>query len=996
MVGQQTVYNSTININLREANSLFAQHNYGAALSAFKAYMEEETDKKSSAYEDACYFSTICNVKIGNKNAKNELLKFASDYPASAWVPTVNFELGNIYYKDKKYSKALESFQMIVPSKLSNNQQLEYYYKKGYCLMKQSKFDEALSSYQNVMGTESNYSVPASYYYAHLQYQKGNINEALVAFKKIENERKFKKYVPLYLIKIYYQQGDYQTVIDEGVVYLPKAAKQEKSNIARLIANSYYELNDFAKANEYFTKYESSGRRKNDPEEQYRIGYSKFVVEKYKGAINNFQAATKAGGTVEQNAWYYLGYCYLYSDQTKFAQNAFLKAYKQNTNKDIAADALFSYIKITINQGIDSYNNPVSIVEEFINNNPNSEHTATAYELLSQLYLSSKNYNAALKSIEKTKHPNKQLKSVYQKLAYEQGITFLKQRAYTDAITSFNSSLKFPIDKKLQSQAIYWKADALYRQKKFKKAASGFYNFRISKAAKQTNLYANSLYNSAYCYFNLGQYANATNLFQQFLQQNASANLKDDAYLRLADSYLITKDYNKAIKWYDKVIISGSKNSDYALYQKAICYGSQGNFNKKIETLNTLSSYYKKSQYYDDALYDLASTHLIINDQRHAISNFNKLVKENPKSSYAKKALVKMGFIYYGNNQYNQSIEALKRVINNYPASLEAKEALVTLQNVYMDMGKINDYIAYTNTLDFIQVSTSEEDSLKFTTGENYYIDNDCKNATAALTNYVNEFPSGGFVITAYHYLSQCAEKSGNTKKAITYYKKIISFPENQYTTKALLKVARQSFQDKDYEQSLVYYEKLSQISDNKLMVLEATDGIMKSAWNTGNKAKVKEAAKKLLMTDKVSEDQIIYSHYLLAMIAMEEKKNAEAKKEFEITTKLSSGAIGAEALYYEALIVYRQNKLEDAEKLIYELPDKYGNFDYWIAKGFILLADIYVARDNIFQAKSTLQSVIENYKGDGDLVQVAQGKLERLSAFEKEQNNKEGAKDEK
>jgi len=133
-------------------------------------------------------------------------------------------------------------------------------------------------------------------------------------------------------------------------------------------------------------------------------------------------------------------------------------------------------------------------------------------------------------------------------------------------------------------------------------------------------------------------------------------------------------------------------------------------------------------------------------------------------------------------------------------------------------------------------------------------------------------------------------------------------------------------------------------------------------------------------MTEKISEDQIVYAHYLLGIIALDNKQYAEAERELSITTRLTSGEIGAEALYNTALINYRQNKLEEAETLVYELPEKYASFDYWIAKGFILLADIYVGRDNLFQAEQTLTSVIENYKGE-DLRKIAEDKLERIKS---------------
>ena len=48
------------------------------------------------------------------------------------------------------------------------------------------------------------------------------------------------------------------------------------------------------------------------------------------------------------------------------------------------------------------------------------------------------------------------------------------------------------------------------------------------------------------------------------------------------------------------------------------------------------------------------------------------------------------------------------------------------------------------------------------------------------------------------------------------------------------------------------------------------------------------------------------------------------------------------------------------------ELP----NYDYWVAKTYILLADNYVALKDNFQAKATLKSIIDNYKGDDDILQ--------------------------
>ena len=46
---------------------------------------------------------------------------------------------------------------------------------------------------------------------------------------------------------------------------------------------------------------------------------------------------------------------------------------------------------------------------------------------------------------------------------------------------------------------------------------------------------------------------------------------------------------------------------------------------------------------------------------------------------------------------------------------------------------------------------------------------------------------------------------------------------------------------------------------------------------------------------------------------------------------------------------------------------------------GLILLSDIYLAKDDPFQAKATLESIIENYEGDDKIKNEAQHKLDAL-----------------
>ena len=84
---------------------------------------------------------------------------------------------------------------------------------------------------------------------------------------------------------------------------------------------------------------------------------------------------------------------------------------------------------------------------------------------------------------------------------------------------------------------------------------------------------------------------------------------------------------------------------------------------------------------------------------------------------------------------------------------------------------------------------------------------------------------------------------------------------------------------------------------------------------------------------------------------------------------------MAAEAKYMLAQIEFENGKYDECEKTIFALSENYASYDYWVAKGFLLLSDVYLKKGNTFQAKQTLKSIIDNYEGK-DLVEIARGKL--------------------
>ena len=56
-----------------------------------------------------------------------------------------------------------------------------------------------------------------------------------------------------------------------------------------------------------------------------------------------------------------------------------------------------------------------------------------------------------------------------------------------------------------------------------------------------------------------------------------------------------------------------------------------------------------------------------------------------------------------------------------------------------------------------------------------------------------------------------------------------------------------------------------------------------------------------------------------------------------------------------------------------------FSNHDYWFGKTFLLIADYFVAQNELFQAKATLNSIIEGSPVE-EVVAEAKQRLEKLN----------------
>lgn len=965
---------------------LIEKKQFGAAQDVFHELLDGLPAGESVMRLDAQYFDALCDYKLDHPEAGQKFKNFIRFYPDHSKTNEAYLYLGFIDYESRRYRDAIEEFSKVDPYLLTPDQMSEYLYKMGYSYMQREEYDKAREVLFPILNAESNYKDAANYYYAHIAYIEQDYDEALKYFSRLDKNSEFGQEVPFYLLQINYTNRNYDEIMAIGpdVIENDITDKKKKAEAARIVAQAFYTHEDYNKALNYFEVYKDNGRKSFTREENYQLAYAYYQTGDYEQAISQFQKVTHKQDEMAQSAFYHLADCYLETGEKKFAQNAFYSAYQIEGNEKIREDALFNYAKLTYEIAYDPFNSSIQALTRYISDYPGSDRIDEAYMYLTNIFLSTKDYQTAIDAIERIRVKNRDLKAAYQRITYQRAIQLFNAVKYQDALLNFNKSLANNYDREITARARYWTGETYFRLGKFTKAIDYYDDFMVSPGAYDLDIYPMTKYNMGYAYFKLKYYDNAVLTFEQFVNRPMK-NHEDfvtDARLRMGDCYFITQNYDEAIVEYDRAIKRDSPDKDYAYFQKALSAGALGDNTEKINALKMITREYPSSNYTDDAYYEIAESYLLLNDNSNALTWYENTVKRFPNSSYVIKALQKSGLVYYNNNNYDDALHILKKIVKDYPGTPEANEALTTIRNIYMDKNAVDAYYAYAETVPFANVTVSEQDSITYLAAEMLYMNNNCAGAVNAFYGYKEQFPNGAFILNASYYKAECDYKLGNTEEALTGYNFVLEYPKSRFTENALVRAGELNLLFENYAAALENYLRLEAAADYQNNIIIAVNGQLICHYHLGNYPEAIQVSERLLAMNKLNNEQLLNAHYITAKSALAIDNLEVATREFETTNELSDGEKGAEAKYMLTSIQFKLKNYQKAEEMVFELVNEYPAFEYWKARGFIMLADIYAANDNTFQAKQTLQSIIDNYPGE-DLKAVASEKLTEIGRIE-------------
>lgn len=964
-----------------EGKELFSLKNYSGCIDKLEAYKQHSTD--ADLIQEADYMLVYSAYEQGRPNAVELLKDYLDVYPASRHADEVNFLIGSAHFGQGEYQKAIFWFNESNIDMLSPEQQEAYCFRLAYSLLQIGDMEKARGYFARIEQIGTKYREASTYYVAYIDYATGKYNNALVEFTRLKDLPDYKERSLYYITQIYFIQNKYEKVISEGKELLASYPDSENnSEVYRIMGNAYYHLGNEDQAINMLSKYVSST---DSPlrGDLYILGVCYYNKGNYSSAVNALGRTVRENDALSQNAYLYLGQSYLKLKDKNNARMAFEAAATSSFDKQVKEAAMYNYALLIHETAFTGFGESVTIFEDFLNDFPNSKYADKVNDYLVEVYLTTKNYQAALNSIDKIKHPSTKILEAKQDILFQLGTQAFTNMELDKAVDLFSRAISLgAYNLESRNDAYFWRGESYYRQGEYNKAISDYRTYLNNTRQRNTDMYALAHYNLGYSYFKLKEYGEALNRFRQYvnLESNQQTPAYADAYNRIGDCLFHNRQFAMAEENYTRAAQLQPSAGDYSVYQKGFLLGLQKDYKGKISVMDRLIREFPESQYVDDALFEKGRSYVLLDNNQAAAASFEQLMRDFPQSSLARKAGVQLGLIYFNDNQPEKAADAYKSVISNYPGSEEAKVALQDLKSVYIELNDINSFAAYANSLGGnVRFEVSEQDSLTYLAAEKLFMRGDNEGARRSLTNYLQTFPQGAFSSNANFYLASIAFAKKDLEEAKRLFSLVLESGDTKFREESWARKAEIEYLDKDYAAAMESFKHLQAVAENPENKEAAKLGLMRCAELIGQPQEALLAANDLLKEPKLSPEIMSEARYVRAKAYISLKQENKALADLKEISKDTRTIHGAGAKYLLAQLYYDNKDDKNAETVLMNFIENGTPHQYWLARGFILLADIYIRQGDDFQARQYLTSLQNNYKGDDEIAAMIEDRLGKL-----------------
>lgn len=965
---------------LSECRALFSGGNYEQTAKVLERIDGLDSRSGQDVTEELDYMRAVVSAKTNLVRSSDALSAFQKKYPQSIYRDRILSLQGMALMADGEFASALDCFDECDVMRLGQAERQQTELQHAIALFRCGNIDEGLRMLDANERIGADTTNPDGVFYrAYADYLNGQTDKAKLGFRRSLNG-KHDTEARLYLAEIDAGQGKPQTV----AVYLdeikPNASDSSvNKEIDRLMGEYWYRDGNSEKAIGRLEAYVLAADSLAQPYDLYLLGMSYYNRSDWENAIKYLAVASEGNDETAQNAAFHMGLAALKSGNKDLAGMAFQRATAIPGRDDVREKAMFNYAMVLQEASYSPFAESVTVLEGFLNDYPKSAYADRAASMLAQEYLHTSNYEAALKSIDRIKNPDRTIMEAKQKLLYRQAMDMMADGLYPEIPQVLTKAIGVgSYDQDVMDALYFWRGESYYRVGNMQQAELDYSRYLSRTSGRKAAYTDMAEYGLGYILFNDGNYQRALDYFRRTssMTSTLSDEMVSDAMLRAGDCQLNLRMYEDAIESYRKSMDKSLSSNDYAMFQYGTVCGLMQRYPEKIEWLERVVNDCPTSQYVPSALFEIGRCYQQTGSPEKSVSYFKRITDMYPTSDLARRATVEMALVYYQTDKYDEAIEMYKKVIADYPGSDEARTAMADLKSIYVEKGDVSSFVNFSqSTPSGSVIAVGERDSLSYAAAESMFRRGDMDQALSLFHDYTRQFPDGAFLVDAWYYSAVIYQRQNDYERAMDNYLRVAGRPNNRFCQEALQQAASMSFAAGDWETALDTYMRLYELSLDAGTRQSCLVGIVLSAGQIDEYDAVLEYADAALATNP-SRDRKNEISYWKAKALLAADRKADARPILEELSGDTRSRFGAEADYLLSQLLFDSGDTDAAQTNVMALVREGTPHTYWLARSFILLSDIYSSQGKDVEARQYLLSLKSNYTENDDIAQMIEERL--------------------
>ena len=937
----------------KKLNQYFSNQNYSLYVSYFESIFKSKDYDNIDPNLVANYIVSLLKSNFNSSDAMlpSRKLKIISDN-IEGYIISNNsntrdellYEYGKSeFYKDR--FKAAVKFLGII-----NKKNDEINFLLGISEFNNKNFEQS-RKYLDLVNDEI-YFNRKNFYLGVISYLNDEFDSSLEFFKKSNDDDLENKYLQ-YLISINFLLKNYEEVIS-----FENRLNLEVENIDYcffFIAKSYFILEKYDKVVDILSKLESKIDRED--EISFMIAYSQYMNGDYELSKSLFKELSYSSLKYSQFSSFYLGMIFLDEKNYNLAKNYFYASYKKEDNSEYTKKSLINYAKSNYELG--DYDLSIAVLNKYKKSYPNENFTEVD-DLLSENYFMTNNYSRIISYLNSKGNISENDKIKFQYVTYQKGVGEFNRGNFKSSIKYFDLSKKYNLDSEIYIKSSLNKSEALFIGNLYKEAVNellGIINLNMN-----VELRKKIFLQLGYSYFNLNEYLNASKYLKNYLdlKDNKLSSKDIDPILRLADSYYASKNFNSSIKYYNTALQNSDINRNYIIYQIGLCHYGLDDFTKSIEYMDKVILNSEKSLD-DDAIFRKAQIYFENSEFDKSIINYNLIIDEYKYSEYISYSFLNRATSYFNLKSYDQAEDDYLYVLKNISDEKIQSQAILGMQKI---VSFTNNFTQLNSLITEYKNRFPDNDNvlkIQFDNIRNLYFNQKYDD----LISYVNEiFSQEEQVFNEYetnYYLAESFFKTKKYENASPVYETLLDSVNSKYFSRSLNRLAQINLNQKNYNRSLNYFKKLEKNSKNNRERIDSYIGSLTNYYYLKNYDSVHFYSSQINSFDKISFNNRNKINLLSAKSFLDSGDITKGIDKLLTTINLVNDESAAEANYLLAKVFYSQSQKNQALETLYALNENFSNYDYWVGKSYLLIADIFISMNEGFQANATLESLIDN-----------------------------------